>query len=270
MLSEKGLFIAAATLYGLSSFAYLILFISKKLEYSKYGSWLVRAGLFFHTMALIIRTLEAGRLPLTNQYEFATSFAWAISITFIIFEIKYKFKTLGLFATPFILVVTFYAVLQSSEIEPLMPALQSRWLVVHVSTAIFSYGAFAIACAVSMLYLTRENFKQDDFNNKNLPQLELLDYIGYKAITFGFFMLTIVMVTGAIWAERAWGRYWRWDPKETWSLVTWIIYAIYLHVRLNKGWKNKKTAWYAIIGFAAVVFTYIGVNTLLAGLHSYG
>lgn len=270
MLNERNYFILAVSLYGLSSFAYLILFISRKLEYSKYGSWLVRAAFVFHTLALILRTIEAGRLPLANQYEFATSFAWGIALTFIIFEWKYKFKTLGLFVTPFILIVAFYAALQSSEIEPLMPALKSRWLVVHVSTAIFSYGAFAIACAVSIIYLTRENFKDDDFTSKHLPQLEALDSMGYKAITFGFFMLTIVMVTGAIWAERAWGRYWRWDPKETWSLVTWIIYAIYLHVRLNKGWKNKKTAWYAIIGFAAVIFTYIGVNTLLAGLHSYG
>lgn len=269
MLNEKEFFIAAVSLYGLSSLSYLMLFISRRLEYSKYGSWLVRAGFLLHTFALILRTIEARRLPLTNQYEFATSFAWGIAMTFIIVEWKYKFKTLGLFVTPFILIVTFYAALQSKEIEPLMPALQSKWLVVHVSTAIFSYGAFAIACAVSMIYLTRDNFKNDDFAIRHLPQLEALDYIGYKAITFGFFMLTIVMVTGAIWAERAWGRYWRWDPKETWSLITWIIYAIYLHVRLNKGWKNKKAAWYAIIGFVAVVFTYIGVNTLLAGLHSY-
>lgn len=270
MLGEKELFIFAVALYGLSSLSYLMLYISRNLKYANYGSWLVRAGFLFHTMAISVRTIEAGRLPFANQYEFATSFAWAISLTFIFYEWKYKFKTLGLFATPFILLVTFYAVLQSSEIQPLMPALQSRWLAVHVSTAIFSYGAFAIACAVSLIYITREKFKEDEFTTKNLPQLEALDHIGYKAITFGFFMLTIVMVSGAIWAERAWGRYWRWDPKETWSFITWIIYAIYLHVRLNKGWKNKKAAWYAIIGFAAVVFTYIGVNTLLSGLHSYG
>lgn len=270
MLNEKLFFTAAIIFYGLSSFSYLILFILKRLEFSNYGIWLVRSGFLFHTVALILRAMEAGRLPLTNQYEFASSFAWGIALTFIIVEWIYKFKTLGLFATPFMLVISFYAIMQSSEIEPLMPALQSRWLVVHVSTAIFSYGAFAIACAVSLIYLTRENFKEDDFTMRHLPQLEALDYIGYKAITFGFFMLTIVIVTGAIWAERAWGRYWRWDPKETWSFVTWIIYALYLHVRLNRGWKNKKAAWYAIIGFAAVVFTYIGVNTLLVGLHSYG
>ena len=170
---------------------------------------------------------------------------------------------------PIVLIVTFYAALQSTEIKPLMPALQSKWLFIHVSTAIFSYGAFAIACAVSIMFLTRDRFKEDEFNSKYLPQKEVLDQISYKAIAFGFFMLTVVMATGAIWAESAWGRYWRWDPKETWSFVTWIIYAIYLHVRLNKGWRNKKAAWYCIIGFIAVIFTYIGVNTLLVGYHSY-
>ena len=269
MLNEKVGFIIAIILYILSSFTYIMLFTSKRLEFAKYGSWLVRVGFFFHTLSILARTIEAGRLPLTSQYEFATSFAWSIALTFIIYEWKYKFKTLGLFVTPFIIVITVFAALQSSEIKPLMPVLNSRWLFIHVSTAIFSYGAFAIACAVSVIFVTREKFKEDEFTTKHLPQLEILDQIGYKAISFGFFMLTIVMVTGAVWAERAWGRYWRWDPKETWSFITWIIYAIYLHVRLNKGWKNKKAAWYAIIGFAAVIFTYIGVNTLLSGYHSY-
>jgi cytochrome c-type biogenesis protein CcsB len=270
MLDEKQGFLFAIILYGLSALAYLIFFISRKLKYSSYGSWLVRAGLLFHTIALTTRNVEASHLPLTTQYEFATSFAWGISLTFIAFEWKYKFKTLGLFATPLILIITFYAALQSSEIKPLMPALQSKWLFVHVSTAIFSYGAFAIACAISVMFIFREKFKDDEFTSKHLPQLEMLDQISYKAIGFGFFMLTLVIVTGAIWAERAWGRYWRWDPKETWSFVTWVIYAIYLHVRLNKGWKNKKAAWYAVIGFIAIIFTYIGVNTLLVGYHSYG
>lgn len=269
MFGEKEGFIIAIILYVLSCFAYITLITFRNLKYSKYASWFVRGGLIFHTIAIFTRTVEAGRLPLTSQYEFATCFAWGISLTFIIYEWKFKFKTLGVFATPFILAVTVYAALQSSEIKPLMPVLNSNWLFIHVATAIFSYGAFAIACAVSIIYLTREKFKEDDFTTKHLPGREVLDQIGYKAISFGFFMLTLVMVTGAIWAERAWGRYWRWDPKETWSFVTWIIYAIYLHVRVSKGWKNKKAAWYAIIGFAAVIFTYIGVNTLMSGFHSY-
>jgi len=270
MFGEKQGFLAALILYSLAALAYITFYISKRLKYSAYGSWLVRAGLLFHTGALAMRTVQTSYLPLTSQYEFATSFAWGISLFFVGFELRYKIRTLGVFATPLILIVTFYAALQSSEIRPLMPALQSKWLVVHVSTAVLSYGSFAVACAVSIMYLIRDKIKEDDFTRAHMPQLSILDNISYKAITFGFFMLTLVIITGAIWAERAWGRYWQWDPKETWSFITWIIYALYLHVRLNRGWRNKKAAWYAIIGFASILFTYIGVNTLLAGYHSYG
>jgi cytochrome c-type biogenesis protein CcsB len=269
MFGEKQGFLAALLLYSFAALAYIIFFISRKLQFSSYGKWLVRVGLIFHTGALAMRTVQTSYLPLTSQYEFATSFAWGISLFFVGFEWKYKIRSLGAFATPLILIVTFYAALQSSEIKPLMPALQSKWLVVHVSTAVFSYGAFAVACAISIMFIIRDKIKEDDFTSKHMPQLRILDSISYKAITFGFFMLTLVIITGAIWAERAWGRYWQWDPKETWSFVTWVIYALYLHVRLNRGWKNKKAAWYAVIGFASILFTYIGVNTILAGYHSY-
>ncbi|MDF2591311.1 MAG: ccsA1 [Clostridia bacterium] len=270
MFGEKQGFLTALILYSLAALAYIIFLISRKLAYSNYGSWLVRAGLLFHTGALVMRTVQTSYLPLTSQYEFATSFAWGISLFFVGFEWKYKIRSLGAFATPLILIVTFYAALQSAEIKPLMPALQSKWLVVHVSTAVLSYGAFAVACAVSIMFIIRDKIKEDEFTSKHMPQLGVLDNISYKAITFGFFMLTLVIITGAIWAERAWGRYWQWDPKETWSFVTWVIYALYLHVRLNRGWKNKKAAWYAVIGFASILFTYIGVNTILVGYHSYG
>jgi cytochrome c-type biogenesis protein CcsB len=270
MFGERQGFIVAMILYGLGFLSYLIFLVSKKLPFSNYGSILVKIGFAFHTVALADRTFSAGRLPLASQYEFATSFAWGIVLCFIYFEYKYKFKTLGIFVIPLALLIISYAALQPSEIKPLMPALQSRWLFLHVSTAILSYGAFAIACSVSIMFIVRERFAEDEFAERYLPQLQKLDHISYKAISFGFFMLTVVIVSGAVWAESAWGRYWRWDPKETWSLITWIIYAIYLHIRLNRGWKNKKASWYAVIGFLAVLFTYVGVNTFLPGYHSYG
>lgn len=269
MANDKQILILTIILYAMSTIVYSTFFISHRERFAKMGSWLIRIGLVFHTIALITRTVEASRLPLTNQYEFAISFAWGISLTFVTVEWKQKFKSLGIFAAPMILIISIYAAMQSTEIKPLMPALQSNWLFIHVATAIFSYGAFAIACAISIMFLTRNKFKNDTFVSKYLPRIETLDQISYKSIAFGFIMLTFVIVTGAIWAERAWGKYWSWDPKETWSLITWIIYAIYLHLRLNKGWKNKKTAWFAILGFIAIIFTYIGVNTLLVGYHSY-
>ncbi|MFZ5967381.1 MAG: c-type cytochrome biogenesis protein CcsB [Bacillota bacterium] len=270
MFIENYSFITALSLYSLSTLAYFIFFLFRKEKYASYGGWLVRSGLVFHTAALVSRTTEATFLPLTNQYEFATSFAWGIALCYVGVEWKYKFRVLGTFATPLILVIAFYAALQTKEIKPLMPALQSNWLYFHVSTAILSYGAFAVACSVSVMYLIRDHLKEDSFIGSHMPSFEMMDEISYRSISLGFIMLTVVIITGAIWAEKAWGRYWQWDPKETWSFITWIIYAIYLHIRLSRGWKNKKAAWYAILGFISIIFTYIGVNTLLSGYHSYG
>lgn len=270
MFEENQSFMIALSLYTLATISYFIFFILRKEKLSNYGSTLVKLGFVFHTISIANRTVTAARLPLSNQYEFATSFAWGISLFYLIFERKYKYKLIGTFATPLILILIYYAAVQTKTINPLMPALQSNWLVIHVITAIFSYGAFAIACAISIMYIFKDNFKNDSFTKKHMPSIELLDTMSYRAIAIGFITLTLVIVTGAIWAEKAWGRYWQWDPKETWSFITWVIYSIYLHVRLNKGWKGKKAAWFSVIGFASILFTYIGVNTLLVGLHSYG
>ncbi len=269
MMLENQSFNFALALYIFSLVGYLCFFTLRKEKYAVYGSMLVKFGFLFHTLSLATRAVEASRLPLSNQYEFANSFAWGIAFSFIAFEWRYKLKLLGSFVLPLLLLVAFYAAMQSKEIMPLMPALQSKWIVVHVSTAVFSYGAFAIACGVSIMYIIRDRLREDRFINKHLPNLRVLDIISYRAIALGFIMLTVVIVSGAIWAERAWGRYWQWDPKETWSFITWIIYAIYLHVRLTKGWKDKKAAWFAVLGFVSIIFTYIGVNTLLVGYHSY-
>lgn len=269
MFGENQSFIIALVLYSLSTVAYFVFFILRKEKLSNYGSTLIKLGLAFHTISLITRTVQASRLPISNQYEFATSFAWGISLFYLIFEKKYRYKVLGTFATPIILILIYYAAMQSKDIRPLMPALQSNWIVIHVVTAIFSYGAFAVASAISIMYVLRDHLKEDTFTRKHMPNLDLLDTMSYRAIAVGFITLTFVIVTGAIWAEKAWGRYWQWDPKETWSFITWVIYSIYLHVRLTKGWHGKKAAWFSIIGFASILFTYIGVNTILAGYHSY-
>ncbi|MDR5658011.1 c-type cytochrome biogenesis protein CcsB [Serpentinicella sp. ANB-PHB4] len=269
MIKEGNAFFIALGLYSLATIAYIVFFMLRKEKYAKYGSLIIKLGIAFHTIALTVRTVEASRLPLSNQYEFATSFAWGIALCFAAFEKKYNFKALGTFVTPLILLIAFYAALQSREIRPLMPALQSRWIIIHVLTAVISYGAFAVACGISLMYLIRDKFKSDNFISNHIPDFKTLDTISYRATAIGFIMLTIVIVSGAIWAEQAWGRYWQWDPKETWSLITWIIYSVYLHVRLTRGWKNKKAAVFSVLGFIAILFTYIGVNTLLTGYHSY-
>jgi ABC-type transport system involved in cytochrome c biogenesis permease subunit len=151
-----------------------------------------------------------------------------------------------------------YASLLDKEITPLMPALKSNWLTIHVLTCFIGYAALTVAFVSSLILIIK---RKDEIN---------LDAISYKMVAFGFLFLTLGIISGSVWANSAWGTYWSWDPKETWSLITWFIYAIYLHTRLRKGWKGKKAAWLSVIGFFAMLFTYFGVNYLLSGLHSYG
>ena len=227
------------------------------------------ASIALHTAALVLRGIEAGRLPMTNQYEFATCFAWALCLVGLIFIRKYRFPVLGVFAMPVVFLIMGYAAMQSRDIKPLMPALQSGWLAFHVSTAIIAYGAFGVSAVLGAIFLMRGRMKENGFLDQHIPGENKLDLIGYRSVCLGLLFLTLTIITGAIWAERAWGSYWSWDPKETWSLVTWIIYAVYLHLRLRRGWKGKAAAVFAVIGFVCVIFTYIGVNTLLPGVHSY-
>lgn len=266
---ENVLFTAAMVLYLISMVLYAVFFTMKKEKAGKIAGFITVAAFLFHTAALVVRGIGAGRLPLTNQYEFATSFSWGICLCFLIFLWKYKFLALGTFVTPVIFFIIGYAAMQSREVRELMPALRSRWLAIHVSSAIISYGAFGVSFAISFMFLLRQKMSANEFWQKHIPEEERLDLISYRAVSLGFLFLTFVIVSGAIWAERAWGSYWSWDPKETWSLVTWIIYAIYLHLRLSKGWRGKSAALFAVIGFICVIFTYVGVNTLLPGIHSY-
>ena len=266
---ENTLFTAAMILYFAAMILFFVFFAMRKEKAGKIAGILLSAGFVFHTAALICRGIGAGRLPLTNQYEFATSFAWGICLVSLIFIWRFHFRALGTFATPVIFVIIGYAAMQSKEVRELMPALRSNWLAFHVSSAIVSYGAFGVSFAVSLIFLIRERMRDNRFWEEHIPTREKLDMISYRAVSLGLLFLTFVIVTGAIWAERAWGSYWSWDPKETWSLVTWIIYALYLHLRIARGWKGKSAAVFAVIGFICVIFTYIGVNTLLPGIHSY-
>lgn len=261
-------------LYIIAAIIYLIYFFNSKKFIGKWAATIISVGLVIHTIAIILRTLEAGRAPLSNQYEFASVFAWGIILCYLMLEFRYKakYQVFGAFVMPLVIGVMAYAASLPKDIRPLMPALQSWWLTSHVGSAILAYGAFAIACGVAVMYLYRsyrEESGKTDILVARFPELSILDDFIYKAVAFGFVFQTLLIITGAIWAEQAWGRYWGWDPKETWSLITWFIYAIYLHARFTRGWAGRKTAWFAIIGFICVLFTYIGVNMLLPGLHSY-
>jgi cytochrome c-type biogenesis protein CcsB len=162
-----------------------------------------------------------------------------------------------------------------SGIQPLVPALQSNWLLYHVITCFLGYAAFAVACGISVMYLLRDGHERRTPVDapsviETFPAGKVLDDLNYRAIMIGFPLLTLGIVTGAAWANYAWGTYWSWDPKETWSLIVWFIYAAFLHARITRGWVGRRAAWLSIVGFAATIFCYLGVNLLLSGLHSYG
>jgi cytochrome c-type biogenesis protein CcsB len=229
-----------------------------------YGTLLVYLALAFLTASLIFRTIATGHGPFANMYEFSIAFAWGTLAMYAYFERRYRQRVLGLIALPVALAMLLYATTIPATIDPLVPALQNNLLLsVHVAVAIVAYGTFSVAFAAAILYLV-----QGENGRRGLPSRELLDEISYKAVVIGFPFLTLTIVLGAVWAEVAWGTYWSWDPKETASLVTWLIYGSYLHARVVRGWRGERAAWLLLLGFAATLFTYFG-NLFFGGLHSY-
>jgi ABC-type transport system involved in cytochrome c biogenesis permease subunit len=230
-------------------------------HYATLLGWL---GLIVLGAGLVFRAIATGHGPFSNMYEFSIAFAFGILGAYYWFERTYHQRVLGLLALPVALALLGYAATVPATIEPLVPALQNNMLLtVHVATAIVAYGSFTIAFAAALLYLI-----QPAGGRWGLPKPEVLDEISYRAIVIGFPFLTLTVVLGAVWANVAWGTYWSWDPKETASLVTWLLYGAYLHARVVRGWRGNKAAILLLAGFGATLFTYFG-NLFFGGLHSY-
>jgi len=346
-------FNSALAAYLAASVAYIVYLAFRSEKIGVAATVITLFGFIVQTIALGMRWYEKAQMmgfghipPLSNMYESMVFWGWSIVLIYLIFEKIYKNRALGAIVTP-LAVITIAAISIapniSKDIQPLVPALQSNWLSVHVITSFLGYAAFAISFGVSVLYLILASDRRSEsfyivgmlslvttvtllaaifvdfivwkltsvphphlfaasFKSPRgavklvswvtsgfffalvwyagvqvhdkvaalFPSLKVLDDVSYKTVMVGFPLLTIGIVTGAAWANYAWGTYWSWDPKETWSLITWFIYAAFLHARFTAGWKGKKTAILSVVGFAAVIFTYIGVNFLLSGLHSYG
>ena len=262
----------AALLYLFGTLAYLTYVLLLKEFLSKLAMVIVSIGFASHTLALLIRYAEAGHTPVTNLHESLSFFAWLIVGVLLIVSLKYKIKALGSFLTPMALILMVFALALPKEILPLAPVLRSFWHPFHVLFAFLGNAIFTLAFCCGIMYLIQENrlkSKKMGAITKRLPSLKVLDDLNYQSLKFGFPLLTLGIITGAVWAEYAWGRYWGWDPKETWSLITWFLYAALLHQRLTVGWRGRKAAIMAIAGFLAVLFTFLGVNLILPGLHSY-
>ncbi len=276
--SSHALFNISMGIYFFSFLGYLLFATSRSRRLGTASTSLLIIGWVIHSAGLVFRWLEThqtgyGYVPLSNMYESLVFFSWTIVLIYLILELTYKQKMIGVLVTPLaFLTIAITSIIPSisPKITPLMPALQSNWLTIHVTTCFFGYAAFAVSFGISILYLIQDRkgrFPEE--TAKWLPALPILDEINYKSIVIGFPMLSLGIITGAAWANYAWGSYWSWDPKETWSLITWFVYAAFLHARITRDWRGRKAAILSIIGFGAVLFTYFGVNYLLSGLHSY-
>jgi len=266
------IFELALTFYFAATIVGLIEIFKESKGLSRLLLILTACGFALHTANIIIRYFAAGHLPITGMHQASSFFAWCIVLIFFFLEHRYKIGIMGAFIMPMVFVLMLSSSTFPREIIPLSPILQSYWFGIHTVLALAGNAAFAIASGVGVMYLLQEYYlktKRLSGLFQRLPNLQVLDEISYRLITFGFPLLTLAIITGVLWAESAWGSYWRWDPKEVWSLITWFIYAFVLHVRVAMGWRGKKAAILSIIGFLSVLFTFFGVNLLLKSLHSF-
>ncbi len=262
-MSENLFFTAAFISYIITGAVFLVSLFRKE-RWARAAHLLMAAGLALHTAALAVRTVSSGHAPFTNMYESMSFLSWAMVIAYFVFGARGRkaFPKLGPILIMLVILVMALASspLMPKGITPLVPALQSYWLWLHVSVTLIGEAFFSVAFVASILYLfTREEEKKRAY-----------DALSYKAVAIGFPLFTLGgLIFGMIWAYRAWGSYWSWDPKEVWSLVTWFVFALYLHTRIVLRWSGRRSAFVAIIGFLCALFTYFGVNFLLKGLHSY-
>ncbi len=280
-------YIITACLYG----AY---WVFRKKWIGQIASALSFIALMSTTMVLVTRAGESGHAPFSNLFESMVLFVWATNAGYLLMEFKHKFKVMGFFVMTIESVAMFSASMlpyRYKSVGPLNPALQNKWhwmenlldpiglkkyaigwLDFHVFTTFVGYAGFAIAFGLAIMYLVKNRWEvrgKKNFMLDALPDAKTLDELSYRAIAWGFPFLGVGIVTGAIWANYAWGAYWTWDPKETWSLITWFIYAAYLHARVTRGWRGTRAAYISIFGFLAVIFLYWGVSFILPGLHAY-
>jgi cytochrome c-type biogenesis protein CcsB len=278
MLSSQSAILWMSVMFFLATLFYGIGLAARSATGAAIGSKLCWTAVVLGLTGLMVRWYESyligadvGHIPVSNLYEVFILFSLITAMFYLYFEQRYATRQMGAFV---LLVISaaigfllWYTVSRdASDIQPLVPALQSWWMKIHVPANFIGYGNFALAAMVAAAYLLKSSGKLVD----RLPSLEVLDDVMYKAISAGFAFFTIATILGALWAAEAWGGYWSWDPKETWALIVWLNYAAWLHMRLMTGLRGRAAAWWALTGLIVTTFAFLGVNMFLSGLHSYG
>jgi cytochrome c-type biogenesis protein CcsB len=265
-------FFSAIALYLIATAGYLIFFVQpERKSIASAALWAAVLGLGAHFVYFILRWTESGRIPVTNFFEAISAFGMGIVLVFLIMELRYRIPALGTFMLPLVLLLMAPAALTTRQIGGVNPILKSAWLGIHTSLALLGDAAFAFAFIVSLMYLIQER----QLKHKNLgaifhrlPPLDVMDTISYKALSIGWPLFTLGMITGSIWAESAWGTYWSWQPKETASLIVWLIYLSLLHLR-TIGWRGRKMAYLSIAGFLFVMISFFVVSRIGVGKHTF-
>ncbi|MEC5159089.1 cytochrome c-type biogenesis protein CcsB [Janthinobacterium sp. CG_S6] len=278
MLSSQSAILWMGTFFVLSTVFYWIGLAARSDFGSSVGSVLCWAGVVLGLTGMLVRWFESylvgsdvGHIPVSNLYEVFILFSLITAMFYLYYEQSYATRQLGAFVmlviTAAVVFLLWYTVTRdAADIQPLVPALQSWWMKIHVPANFIGYGTFALSAMVAAAYLLKSHGRLVD----RLPSLEVLDDVMYKAISVGFAFFTVATILGALWAAEAWGGYWSWDPKETWALIVWLNYAAWLHMRLMTGLRGRVAAWWALVGLLVTTFAFLGVNMFLSGLHSYG
>ncbi|WP_340694480.1 c-type cytochrome biogenesis protein CcsB [Hydrogenobacter thermophilus] len=262
---------SATLFYAISSTMYMSYPLFRNAFFEKVSTSTLFLGLFLNLTGMIRRSIQSYELgvfhpPWSNLFEALTFWSFIAGGIYLFIERKYSLRILGTFVVPLVFVLSAFAIFKASkDITPLMPALRSYWLYLHVVTAFVGYAGFTVAFAGAVLYLIKGKFPE----TKLLPSQEVLEEITYKAIILVFPVWTASIILGSAWANEAWGGYWSWDPKEVWALIVWLFFGAYLHARQMLGWKGKRVAWMVILGFITVLVCFFAINLYFPGLHSY-
>ncbi len=266
---------SAMLAYGLASLIYIANLLFRDRVLNIMSTSVLSIALILNLTGMIRRSIESYQMgvfhpPWSNLFEALTFWSFIAGALYLLIERKYGFRLIGAFVVPLLFFTSAYAIFKAShEITPLMPALRSYWLYIHVVTAFIGYAGFTVAFGGAIAYLIKESFPENRFVSRYFPSKDVLDEITYKSIAIVFPVWTASIILGAAWANEAWGGYWSWDPKEVWSLIVWLFFGAYLHARQLMGWKGKRVAWMVVAGFITVLICFFAINLYFPGLHSY-
>ena len=268
------LYLTAATFYAISSVIYIYCLVFEKEQKLNFAINSAILGLLFHSVSVALRWITAEHGPYISMYEVLSSYAWVSVALFLLAQQKYeKIKIAGFIAMPVAFLIMGIGSTYSRDIQLIPASLRSYWLIAHVGFAKLAFGSILVAVGIAALYILKERHSNRSGTDENsfydrLPELKVMDDLMYRFVASGLLFLTIMIGAGAIWANQTWGRYWGWDPTETWSLITWFTYGICLHLRMNVGWSGKRIAWLIIFSIFVLAFSLFGIGYVYSGLHT--